>query len=163
MIVPYARHWPAPERRSADHGCPIPDIVGGEFAQCVVGSANAIGFLGLGGLLAGMLGVSAMAVQNALVQISLKGAPSTAVMTPNIMRFIMDVGDVMFGREPVEVAEARDRAIHTRPAIVGYAIDCGLETTCEAARLRSWPYLQKLALIAIAMEMTANLADGQDS
>jgi hypothetical protein len=30
-------------------------------------------------ILAGMLGVSAMAVQNALVQISLKGAPSTAV------------------------------------------------------------------------------------
>src|SRR5207245_674841 len=32
-------------------------------------------------ILAGMLGVSAMAVQNALVQISLTGAPSTAVMT----------------------------------------------------------------------------------
>jgi uncharacterized membrane protein YoaK (UPF0700 family) len=38
-------------------------------------------------ILAGMLGVSAMAVQNALVQISLKGAPSTAVMTTNITRF----------------------------------------------------------------------------
>jgi uncharacterized membrane protein YoaK (UPF0700 family) len=38
-------------------------------------------------ILAGMLGVSAMAVQNALVQISLKGAPSTAVMTSNVTRF----------------------------------------------------------------------------
>jgi hypothetical protein len=35
-------------------------------------------------ILAGMLGVSAMAVQNALLQIWLKGAPSTAVMTTNI-------------------------------------------------------------------------------
>src|SRR6202022_2017935 len=51
-------------------------------------------------ILAGMLGVSAMAVQNALVQISLKGAPSTAVMTTNITRFMMDVGDVMLGRKP---------------------------------------------------------------
>jgi urea transporter len=34
-----------------------------------------------------MLGVSAMAVQNALVQVSLKGAPSTAVMTTNVTRF----------------------------------------------------------------------------
>jgi uncharacterized membrane protein YoaK (UPF0700 family) len=35
-------------------------------------------------ILAGMLGVSAMAVQNALVQISLQGAPSTAVMTTGL-------------------------------------------------------------------------------
>ena len=58
-------------------------------------------------IVAGMLGVSAMAVQNALVQISLKGAPSTAVMTTNITRFMMDVGDVMLGREPADVAKAR--------------------------------------------------------
>src|ERR1700688_4662424 len=51
-------------------------------------------------IIAGMLGVSAMAVQNALVQISLKGAPATAVMTTNITRFMMDVGDVLLGRKP---------------------------------------------------------------
>jgi len=45
-----------------------------------------------------MLGVSAMAVQNALVQISLKGAPSTAVMTTNITRVMMDIGEMMLGR-----------------------------------------------------------------
>src|SRR5258705_12183797 len=33
------------------------------------------------GIIAGMLGVAAMAVQNALVQISLRGAPATAGMT----------------------------------------------------------------------------------
>jgi hypothetical protein len=40
-------------------------------------------------VVAGMLGVSAMAVQNVLVQKSLKGAPSTAVMTTNVTRFAM--------------------------------------------------------------------------
>jgi Protein of unknown function (DUF1275) len=123
---------------------------------------DAIGFLGLGGLLAGMLGVSAMAVQNALVQISLKGAPSTAVMTTNIMRFIMDVGDVI-GREPAEVAEARDRAIRTWPAIVGYVIGCGVAPTCKAAiDLGPGLCLGKLVSARGCEGMTANLEGGQD-
>src|SRR6266446_5219267 len=84
-------------------------------------------------ILAGMLGVSAMAVQNALVQISLKGAPSTAVMTTNITRFVMDVGDVMLARRSADVAKARDRAMRTWPAIVGFAIGCGAGAICEAA------------------------------
>src|SRR6266404_186726 len=84
-------------------------------------------------ILVGMLGVSAMAVQNALVQISEKGAPSTAVMTTNITRFMMDVGDAMLGRRPADVDKARDRAMRTLPAIVGFAVGCGLGATCEAA------------------------------
>jgi uncharacterized membrane protein YoaK (UPF0700 family) len=112
-------------------------------------------------ILAGMLGVSAMAVQNALVQISLKGAPSTAVMTTNITRFMMDVGDVMFGRRPADIAKARDRAMRTWPAIVGFAIGCGVGATCEAAiGLRSLALPVGLALLAVAM--STNLEGGQD-
>jgi uncharacterized membrane protein YoaK (UPF0700 family) len=50
------------------------------------------------GILAGMLGVSAMAVQHALVQVSLKGAPATAVMTSNVTRFAIDVGELLHFR-----------------------------------------------------------------
>jgi uncharacterized membrane protein YoaK (UPF0700 family) len=115
-------------------------------------------------ILAGMLGVSAMAVQNALVQISLKGAPSTAVMTTNLTRFMMDVGEVMLGRKPADVAKARDRAMRTWPAIVGFAIGCGLGATCEAAvGLRSLALPAGLALLAVAMGMTANLEGGRGS
>src|ERR1700676_605246 len=115
-------------------------------------------------ILAGMLGVSAMAVQNALVQISLKGAPSTAVMTTNITRFMMDVSDVMLRRKPADVAKARDRAMRTWPAIVGFAIGCGLGATCEAAiGLRSLALPAGLALLAVAMGMTANLKGGRGS
>src|ERR1700733_7519270 len=84
-------------------------------------------------ILAGMLGVSAMAVQNALVQISLRGAPSTAVMTTNITRFMMDVGAVMLGRRPADVAKEADRANHTWPAIIGFAVGSGLGAAAEAA------------------------------
>jgi uncharacterized membrane protein YoaK (UPF0700 family) len=39
----------------------------------IAGNLDAISFLGVGGLFTAMLGVSAVAVPNALVQISLKG------------------------------------------------------------------------------------------
>ncbi len=103
-------------------------------------------------MLAGMLGVSAMAVQNALVQISLKGVPSTAVMTTNITHFMMDVGEMLLGREPANVAKARSRAKRTWPAIVGFAVGCGLGAACEAS-LGLWSLTLPacLALLAFAL------------
>jgi uncharacterized membrane protein YoaK (UPF0700 family) len=107
-------------------------------------------------IVAGMLGVSAMAVQNALVQISLKGAPATAVMTSNLTRFTMDVGAVLLGRDPDDVAKARSRAKHTWPAIVGFAIGCGLGAACEAAvGLWSLALPAGFALLALAMSFPA--------
>jgi hypothetical protein len=43
-------------------------------------------------------GGAAMAVQNAVVQISINCAPATAVMTTNITRFMMDIGEISIGR-----------------------------------------------------------------
>ena len=113
-------------------------------------------------ILAGMLGVAAMAVQNTLVQISLTGAPSTAVMTTNVTRFMMDVGAVLFGRDPDEVAQARRRAQHTWPAIVGFTVGCGLGAACEAAvGLWSLALPTGLALLAFAMGFSAKLDGGE--
>jgi uncharacterized membrane protein YoaK (UPF0700 family) len=115
-------------------------------------------------VLAGMLGVSAMAIQNALVQVSLKGAPSTAVMTTNITRFAMDLGEVLLGHDPGDMAQARRRANHTWPAIVGFAAGCGLGAASEAAfGLLSLALPMGFALLAFAMGMTANLEGGQGS
>jgi len=103
-------------------------------------------------ILAGMFGVSAMAVQNALGQISLKGVPSTAVMTTNITRFMMDIGEVMVGRNLSDVAKARDRARLTWPAIVGFAIGCGLGAACETAvGLMSLTLPVGLSVLAVAL------------
>jgi uncharacterized membrane protein YoaK (UPF0700 family) len=112
-------------------------------------------------ILAGMLGVSAMAVQNALVQISLKGAPSTAVMTSNVTRFAMDVGEVLLRGDPADVAKARSRAAHTLPAIVGFTVGCGLGAACEA-QLGTWSLALPagLALLAFAMGFAAEPDDG---
>jgi uncharacterized membrane protein YoaK (UPF0700 family) len=135
-------------------------LLAGSLVLCVTAgprvdpnAANAIA--------AGMLGVSAMAVQNALVQISLKGAPSTAVMTTNITRFMMDLGDVLLARDADEVAKARTRAKHTWPAIVGFAAGCVLGAACEAMfGLSSLALPAGLALFALALSFAAKSDDG---
>src|SRR5438874_5540699 len=82
---------------------------------------------------AGMFGVAAMAVQNALVQISLRNTPTTAVMTTNVTHFMLDLGGALVGGDRAEAAKARSRAMHTLPVIIGFATGCGLGAACEAA------------------------------
>jgi len=101
-------------------------------------------------ILVGMLVVSAMAVQNALVQVSLKGAPSTAVMTTNVTRFMMDVGEVLLARTSTQANEARRRAQHTWPAIVVFIAGAGLGAACFGiVGLSSLALPAGLALVAV--------------
>jgi uncharacterized membrane protein YoaK (UPF0700 family) len=109
-----------------------------------------------------MLGVAAMAVQNALVQISLKGAPTTAVMTSNVTHFAIDVGEVLLGGNPANVAKARNQAARTLPVIVGFAVGCGIGAACEAAfGLWSLALPAGLALLAFVMGFTAEPDGGR--
>ena len=115
-------------------------------------------------ILAGMFGVSAMAVQNALAQVSLRGSPATAVMTTNLTRLMMDLGEMLLGDDPISTARARERAKHTWPAILGFAIGCGLGAACEAAAgLWSLALPTGLALIALVMRPGLDGARGRIS
>jgi len=103
-------------------------------------------------VVAGMFGVAAMAVQNALVQIGLRDTPSTAVMTTNVTRLMLEIGTVLVGRDATEIAKAKRRALRIFPVIVGFAIGCGLGAVGEAtAGLWSLILPALLALIAYAM------------
>ena len=103
-------------------------------------------------LVSGMLGVCAMAVQNALVRIALTGTPSTAVQTTNITLATMDLGEMLLGRDADRVAKARDRLRRTWPAIAGFLLGCVLGAWCEAAvGLRSLVLPTGLALVALAL------------
>jgi len=107
-------------------------------------------------IIAGMLGVSAMAVQNAMVVMSLKDSPTTAVMTTNITRFVMDVGEVLLRHDPDKVAEARRRARHTFPAIIGFSVGAGLGAGCfVVAGLWSLMLPTTLAVLALAISLAA--------
>jgi len=62
-------------------------------------------------LLVGMLAVSAMATQNALVRLTLPGTPSTAVMTTNLTQLTVDLATLAWGRgKPDDLGKARRRA-----------------------------------------------------
>ena len=103
-------------------------------------------------IIAGMFGVTAMAMQNALVQISLRNTPTTAVMTTNVTHFMLDLGELLLGDDQAEIAKARIRAAHTLPVIVGFTIGCGRGAACEAAAgLWSLARPTSLALLAFAM------------
>jgi uncharacterized membrane protein YoaK (UPF0700 family) len=103
-------------------------------------------------IIAGMSGVAAMAVQNALVQISLKNTPTTAVMTTNVTHFMLDLGEALVGRDHAQAAQARGRAMHILPVIVGFAIGCVFGAALEAtAGLWSLALPTALALLAFAM------------
>jgi uncharacterized membrane protein YoaK (UPF0700 family) len=103
-------------------------------------------------IIAGMFGVAAMAIQNALVQISLRNTPTTAVMTTNVTHFMLDLGELLVGRDQAAIGKARIRVIHTLPVIFGFTIGCGLGATCEAAAgLWSLALPTGLALLAFAM------------
>lgn len=135
-------------------------LLGSFLASCVaIGSPvdpNAVT-----AIVAGMLGVSAMAVQNALVQISLKGAPSTAVMTTNITRFVIDFGEVLLSRSPDGAAQALSRGKQTAAAMLGFAVGCGLGAVTEmAAGLWALALPTGLALVALVMALAVRL-DGR--
>lgn len=128
------------------------------LALCVVADAPAHPNAPIA-VVAGMLGVAAMAVQNALVQISLPGTPSTAVMTTNVTRFVMDLGSILVGRDPQEAADACNRLKHAWPVILCFAVGGGLGAACEAAYgLRSLALPAGLALVAFAMSFGAGSA-----
>jgi uncharacterized membrane protein YoaK (UPF0700 family) len=105
-------------------------------------------------IVAGQLSVAAMAVQNALAELSLRGSPTTAVMTTNLTRFVMDVGEALLGNDRPKMAEARHRAKHTWPLIIGFTAGAGLGAACFAvAGLKSLGLPAGLALLALVMSL----------
>jgi uncharacterized membrane protein YoaK (UPF0700 family) len=109
---------------------------------------------------AGMVGVAAMAVQNALVQLSLPGAPTTAVMTTNVTRFAMDLGEVLLRRG--QAAKARRRAARTGAAIVGFTAGAALGAACfAAAGLGSLALPVGLAVLVLVLSLGPAPEQGQ--
>ena len=136
-------------------------LLTGSLALCVGGgsrpdlnAANAI--------VAGMLGVSAMAVQNAVVQISFKESPSTCVMTTNTTRFVLDLGEVLIGRSRNDGVKAGERAKRSGLAIAGFVVGCGLGAGCQAViGLWSLALPTGLALVALVIAVAAKLDGSQ--
>lgn len=99
---------------------------------------------------AGMCGVAAMAVQNALVQIALRNTPTTAVMTTNVTHLIVDLSMVLLGNDAGEVAKAKHRAFQILPVILGFSFGCGVGAWAEATA-GLWALLLPVAIAFYAL------------
>jgi uncharacterized membrane protein YoaK (UPF0700 family) len=105
---------------------------------------------------AGMSGVTAMAVQTAPVQISLGNVPSTAVMTTNVTRFVLALGELIARRDAATVAASRARATEILPVIVGFTLGCSLGAFVEGGHgLKSLWLPTGLAVVAIGLSLTS--------
>jgi uncharacterized membrane protein YoaK (UPF0700 family) len=104
-------------------------------------------------ILAGMLGVSAMATQNVLGKLALKGAPSTAVMTTNVTQLTVDLATLVRSRgDAGELAKARSRVRRTFPCIVGFVGGCAAGAALEV-RFGLWALALPVALSALAVPL----------
>lgn len=83
-------------------------------------------------VLAGMLGVAAMATQNVLVRLALRSVPSTAVMTTNITQLTIDLATLIHSRgDTDELAKARGRARVTFACVIGFVAGCAAGAALE--------------------------------
>jgi uncharacterized membrane protein YoaK (UPF0700 family) len=112
-------------------------------------------------VLVGMLGVAAMATQNALVRFALPGSPSTAVMTTNITQFTVDLAAIVRGvNEPEDLARARRRASVTFPCIVGFMAGCAAGAVLET-HFGLWALALPAGLATLALTLDALKSDGR--
>jgi uncharacterized membrane protein YoaK (UPF0700 family) len=111
-------------------------------------------------VLVGMLGVAAMATQNALGKLTLPGTPSTAVMTSNVTQLTIDLATLYGGREERDdLAGARRRAGVTGPCVLGFVAGCATGAVLEI-RWGLWSLALPVALAGLAVGLGELRSDG---
>jgi uncharacterized membrane protein YoaK (UPF0700 family) len=170
VVVVVATRWFADRLAAAGHATLRPLLAAQLllFAGFVAltGAGELAGFGGFGGrqvldrppsvaaTVAVLLAVAAMAVQNALVQISLAGTPPTAVMTTNLTRLTMAATDLaVLRRDHDRVVGARAQAGRAWPLVAGFLI--GAAAGAAGYALVGWwsvalPGLLAAAALAVA-------------
>jgi uncharacterized membrane protein YoaK (UPF0700 family) len=104
-------------------------------------------------VLAGMLGVAAMATQNVLGKLALKGAPSTAVMTTNITQLTVDLATLARSRgDAEELAKVRRRARVAFACVIGFIGGCAAGAALEV-KFGFWALTLPVVLSALAVAL----------
>lgn len=131
-------------------------LIAGLLAVCVATGAFAHPD-SAGAILAGILGVSAMAVQTTIVLIFLRSSPTVA-MTMSVARFTLDVSEILFARDPTGAAGARRRTRDAGYVIGGFAVGCAAGAACVAVA-GPWSLALPAGLAALALTMTGSDID----
>jgi uncharacterized membrane protein YoaK (UPF0700 family) len=86
-----------------------------------------------------------------LVKLSLKGVPSTAVMTTNITQLTVDLVTLARSRgNPDELAQAGRRARMTFSCMIGFVVGCAAGAALEV-KFGLWALVLPVALAGIAI------------
>jgi|SRR5437667_6947016 len=108
----------------------------------------------------GMIGVAAMATQNALVRLELPGFPSTAVMTTNITQLTIDLALLVRGKgELSNISRARRGARLTFPSVIGFVAGCAAGGFLEL-HFGMWALLLPVVLAVIAIPLSELVREG---
>ena len=107
---------------------------------------------GLDAILVGMLGVTAMGVQNAVARLSLSHLAQTTVMTGNVTQAVIDTVDLMRGAVPAD-SPLRGRLGRMMPAVLAFAAGA-VAGAVGVATLSFWCLLLPVAILA-ALAATA--------
>jgi uncharacterized membrane protein YoaK (UPF0700 family) len=101
-----------------------------------------------------MLGVAAMATQNALVKLDLPGFPTTAVLTTNTVQLTIDFVTLARGNDSTEeTARAWRRMRMTFPAIAGFLVGCALGGLLEV-HFGLWALAFPVVLAVLAVPLS---------
>ena len=101
----------------------------------------------------GMLAVAAMATQNVLSTLGLPGVPSTAVMTTNIVHFMVDLATLTRKRNAQDtIARAKHRSSITFQCVIGFLVGCIAGAILEMRfSLNALAFPVALAILAIPL------------
>ncbi len=106
----------------------------------------------------GMLGVAAMATQNALVKLDLPGFPTTAVLTTDTVLLAIDLVTLACGNvSPEETAQAQRRIRMTVPAIAGFVAGCAGGGLLEI-HFRLWALIFPVVMAVIAVPLSGGVS-----
>jgi uncharacterized membrane protein YoaK (UPF0700 family) len=101
----------------------------------------------------GMIGVAAMATQNALVRLALHGSPSTAVMTTNTAQLTVDLATLIRGRgQQTDLSQVRSRADVTLASVLGFVVGLVLGAILEI-RSGLWSLTFPVILSALSVPL----------
>ena len=104
-------------------------------------------------VLVAMLGVAAMATQNAVVRLALHGTPSTAVMTTNTAQLAVDVATLIRNRDHhADVSQARRRAHLILASVLGFVLGLIVGAILET-RFGLWFLIFPVFLAAVAIPL----------
>jgi len=107
-------------------------------------------------LTAAMLGVAAMAVQGALLQISLVSTPPTGVMTTNVVHFMLALGRLLTSDNGATNEHARKELLHVLLVIVGFTLGCVAGAASYATyQLRALWVPTGLAVVSLLLSVLA--------